>query len=256
MVGQTIITGMFGDFVFMLACSLILILLGNRTSFSKKLMYAFLGIFLILIIQSIKIDYRKRNWLEGAGADPVYFAQLITDRVTDPAALFDPNKIFYAAVRMNQGWLVAVTMMRVPEKRPYAYGETIWSSIAAAIVPRFLWPDKPKVGGAENIKRFWGIDLHGYSINIGPLGEAYGNFGPTGGVIYMFFYGLTFNLILSGILKLTEKRPTLVLWIPFLFFYAVVVETDLLTTLGSLVKAVFFTWIIFQAFRIAFRIKL
>jgi len=256
MVGQTIITGMFGDFIFMLACSLILILLGSRISFSKKLLYAACGIFLILVIQSIKTDYRKRNWLEGAGADPVYFAQLITDRVTDPSSLLDPNKVFFAAVRMNQGWLVAVTMKYVPEKFPYANGETVWSSIAAAIVPRFLWPDKPKVGGAENLKRFWGINISGYSMNIGPVGEAYGNFGRNGGVVYMFFYGLFFNIILSVILKLAEKRPTLVLWIPFLFFYAVVVETDLLTTMGSLVKAVFFTWVVFQSFRIAFRIKL
>ena len=93
-------------------------------------------------------------------------------------------------------------------------------------------------------------------MNIGPFGEAYANFDKTGGVIYMFFYGLFFNLVLSLILKFSEKRPTIVLWVPFFFYYAIGVETDLLATMGSLVKGLIFTWIVFKFFRIAFRTDL
>ncbi len=150
---------------------------------------------------------------------------------------------------MNQGWLIGMTMKKVPSKFDFAYGETIATSVAAAIVPRFLWPDKPEAGGKGNLKRFWGYDLRGYSMNIGPFGEAYANFDKTGGVIYMFFYGLFFNLVLSLILKFSEKRPTIVLWVPFLFYYAIGVETDLLATMGSLVKGLIFTWIVFKIFR-------
>jgi hypothetical protein len=256
MVGQTIITGMFGEFVFMLACTLVLILLGRKISFQKKLLYAVAGIFVILVFQSIKVDYRKRNWLEGEGADPLYFAELISDRVSNPGTLVEGDRVFFTLVRMNQGWLIAVTMKKVPEKYPFAYGETIWQSVAASIVPRFLWPNKPEVGGKYNLKRFWGFDIHGYSMNIGPLGEAYGNFGVFGGIIYMFFYGLIFNLILSWILKIAERRPTIILWLPFLFFYSISIETDMLSTLGFLIKAGFFTWIVFRFFHIAYRIEL
>ncbi len=93
-------------------------------------------------------------------------------------------------------------------------------------------------------------------MNIGPFGEAYANFDKTGGVIYLFFYGLFFNFVLSTILKYAEKRPTLVLWLPFLFFYSVGVETDLLSTMGFLLKGLFFTWLVFKAFRIGFRVDL
>ena len=257
MFGQIIATGMFGEFIYILACSLVLMLLGSKITFRGKLFYCVSGIIFVILIQSIKADYRQRSWLENSGkADPLYFAELISDRVTDPSSVLDPNKLFFISVRMNQGWLVAMTMDRVPRKFPFAYGETIWTSAAASVVPRILWPDKPKVGGTYNLKRFWGYDIRGYSMNIGALGEAYGNFGVMGGITFMFFYGLFFNLILSVILKMAEKRPTLLLWLPFLFFYAIGVETDLLTTMGSLIKGLIFTWLIFKVFQTGFRIEL
>jgi hypothetical protein len=129
-------------------------------------------------------------------------------------------------------------------------------AMAASIVPRFLWPDKPEAGGKANLKRFWGFNLVGFSTNIGTLGEAYANFDRIGGIVYLFFYGLIFNLGLSLILKRSERRPTLILWLPFLFFTAIAVETDLLTTMGALVKSAIFAWIVFAFFNRALGMKL
>ncbi len=257
MFGQSLITGMFGDMVNMAACSLPLVLLGNKKiTFRAKLLFTVAGIFFVLLIQSVKSEYRERAWRENTGADPLYFAQLIGEKIVDMESALDPANLFFMSVRLNQGWLVAVTMKRVPDRYPFAYGETIFNSVAASIVPRFLWPDKPKAGGAENLKRFWGFNIVGYSMNIGPLGEAYANFDVLGGIAYMFFYGLFFNFMLVSILKYSEKRPTIVLWLPFLFYYAISVETDCLTTMGSLIKGVFFTWLVFEIYRTAFRIDL
>lgn len=256
MVAQTMAEGMFGEFIYLLICSLTLFLLGKKITFRLKLTYALLGIFLIILLQSVKMEYRKRSWLEGQGADPAYFAQLIGDKITDMSTLLNPDNLFFSAVRMNQGWLVAVTMKKVPERYPFGNGETIFNSVAATIVPRFVWPDKPDAGGKANLKRYWGYKLVGYSMNIGPLGEGYANFDKFGGIIYMFFYGLFFNYMLSGILKFSEKRPSIILWLPFLFFYSISVESDLLTTMGALVKGLIFTWIVFKVFHIAFRVDL
>lgn len=255
MVGESVAVGMFGELIFTLAISMILMLLGNQTAFWKKLTVSLSGIFLVLLLQSIKMDYRKEAW-RGGGADPVYFFKLIGNRISDPSNMFDEQTGFLAAARMNQGWLIAKTMQYVPAKYPYAYGETIWQSVLASFAPRFLWPDKPEAGGKANLLRFWGYRLRGYSMNIGPMGEAYGNFGTVGGVIYMFFYGLLFNSLLSGLLKRAEKRPTLILWIPFLFTATVTVETDLLTTMNTLTKGIFFTWLIFKLFKITLDVEL
>jgi hypothetical protein len=257
MFGQSLITGMFGDMVNMAACSLPLILLGNKKiTFGSKLLFTTLGIFIVLLIQSVKSEYRTRTWRNNSGADPAFFAQLVGEKLSDVEETLDPDNLFFISVRLNQGWLVALTMKRVPQRFPFAYGETIINSVEGAVIPRFLWPDKPKSGGVENLRRFWGYNLVGYSMNIGPLGEAYANFDVLGGVIYMLFYGLFFNFMLSSILKFAEKRPTIVLWLPFLFYYAISVETDSLTTMGSLIKGVFFTWLVFQIYRIALRMDL
>jgi hypothetical protein len=88
------------------------------------------------------------------------------------------------------------------------------------------------------------------------LGEAYGNFGRAGGIVFMFFYGLFFNLMLSGLMKIAEKRYTLILWTPFLFYYAIGIETDVLTTMGALIKGVFVTWFVFKFFEVAFRMEI
>lgn len=256
MFAQSLITGMFGELVNMLACSVVLILLGKKISFQRKLMIALAGIFFVVLIQSVKVDYRKKVWYESAGADPIYYAQLVGEKLSDPSTLLDPNKMFFMGVRLNQGWLVAYTMASVPKKFDFGYGETIWQAVAAAIVPRFIWPDKPEAGGKANLKRFLGYNISGFSMNIGPLGEAYANFDVAGGVVYLFFYGLFFNLMLTWVLRIAEKRPTIVLWIPFLFFYAIGVETDLLSTMGALIKGLMFTWIVFKIFHAWFKIEL
>jgi len=257
MIAQSLITGMFGEFVYMMACSLTLILLGSKVSFKAKITYAVFGLFLIVILQSVKMDYRNRTWTQGGSeADPAYFAYLVMDRVSNYDNLVSNDNLFFTLTRMNQGWLVAFTMKRVPKAHPFAYGETIVTSIEAAILPRFIWEDKPNAGGKHNLLRFWGFVIYGVSMNIGPLGEAYGNFDVTGGIIYMFFYGLFFNYMFARILKYSEKRPTIVLWLPFLFFYSVQMETDILSTMGALVKGLIFMWFVFQFFRIAVKIDL
>jgi hypothetical protein len=256
LVGQALATGMFGEMIYMMALMFTLAIFGKKISFQSKLSFTILAFIFVIVLQSVKQDYRKRSWTEGAGADPFYFAELISDRLADPGSLMDANKLFFIGVRFNQGWLAAKTMKMVPEKYPFANGETIWQSILASIVPRFLWPDKPEAGGRDNLKRFWGYKLEGYSMNIGPAGEAYANFGVAGGIIYMFFYGLLFNLLLSLILKWAEKRPTVILWLPFLFLYVISVETDLLTTMNAITKTTFFTFVVFKLFKSIFRVEL
>jgi hypothetical protein len=248
-------TGVFGSLVFLLALFYILIALYlKRVPFFLKLFVTITGVIFIFLLQNVKKEYRHEAWVKGSDAG--LFFNLLTNEIVNPSIMFNEKKLFGMSVRMNQGWLIAVTMDQVPRKHEYAYGETIWKSVAAAFVPRIVWPDKPEAGGKYNLKRFWGYDLRGYSMNIGPIGEAYANFGTTGGIIFMFFYGLFFNIILTFLLKWSERRPSILCWIPFLFFYAVVVETDILTTVGSIVTSIIFMVVFIRLFKAVFKVNL
>lgn len=150
------------------------------------------------------------------------------------------------ATRMNQGFLIARTMDYVPRQEPFANGETILTAFAAAIAPRFLWPDKPEAGGRDMVCRFLG-DCHTlkYSYNLGQLGEGYANFGVIGGCIFMFFYGWMIRVFYTLIANMCVKRHTLVLWIPLIFFASLSLETDFMSFLNSFTKAFIFTLAMF-----------
>jgi hypothetical protein len=255
MVINAMATAMFGELIYLMALFYILIAIYlKQPPFFTKLAVCVGGIFLIFLIQNVKSAYRLKAWTEGGNS--AYFGQLVVDNISNPSQMFEKKKLFFTAVRLNQGWLIAVTMDRVPRRYEFAYGETIWTSIAAAFVPRIIWPDKPESGGKYNLKRFWGYNLVGYSMNIGPIGEAYANFDRTGGIIFMFLYGLTFNFMLTSLLKWSERRLSILCWIPVLFFYAVVVETDVLTTVSSVVTTMMFMVIFIWIFKKLFGIQL
>jgi hypothetical protein len=153
--------------------------------------------------------------------------------------------------------ILSVCIKYVPKHEPFANGETILTTIASSIVPRIFWKDKPRVGGQENICRFLGdCGKYNYSYNIGQLGEGYVNFGKTGGALFMFIYGLFINWSFLKIRSMSLKHPTLVLWIPLLFFAVLSLETDLLTFLNSFVKGCIFCWACYLIFKYFFKIRI
>ena len=80
---------------------------------------------------------------------------------------------------------------------------------------------------------------------MGPLGEAYGSFGPAGGMMYMFFLALFIRWGYRLIFKLSAKTPLLIFWIPVMFYQITYSsETDSLQIFNSLIKSAFFVWLL------------
>lgn len=251
---QSVNTGMFGVLIYLIILIGFLIFSEKKISFFLKSLILISGIFFVFLIQAVKHEYRAVAWEKGA--DPLFFGELIYSKISSPLNSVDEIVLFGILARLNQGWLICKTMKHVPDDKPYANGETIVLSIAATLVPRFIWPTKPKAGGAYNLERFWGYKLTRYSMNIGPVGEAYGNFGKFGGIVFMFFYGLFFNYLLNIILKYSIAHPTWIIWLPFLFLYAVGTETDIVSTLNYLVKSFVFLFLFRILIRQVFNVKL
>lgn len=257
--GQAIRAGMFGELVYVMLLAFLLITLGTKISNGLKYGAAIAGFIFVLLLQSVKADYRAIAWRgEGkteqtnAGA----FFSLIADRLAEPSRFFDLDLMFPTVNRFNQGMIVAKVLDHVPKREPFAEGETIFKSLAASFVPRVLWPDKPVSGGKANMLRFTGYLIEGYSMNVSPLGEAYGNYGVEGGIFFMLCYGLFFSLLIVLLMSFVKKTPTLILWFPVLFLNSVQMETDILMCLNSLIKNSLFVAFCYWAFPRFLRLKL
>ena len=139
--------------------------------------------------------------------------------------------------RLNQGWIISAVIRNVPKSEDYANGETLVDALFGAFVPRFLAPDKVKAGGQVNFRRFTGMNIaDSTSMAISPLGEAYANFGPRGGVLLIFGFGALFSLLYSFCLRYVVKHPAFLFWIPLIFYQAIKAETEFATVLNQLSK--------------------
>ena len=243
--------GTFGTLIFYSILCLMIVMMKYHVSFILKFQLILISILFLFLIQNIKEDYRKVAW--KASGSPTLFFDLILEKIQSPKLLFDDYKLFLTSVRLNQGWLIGKTIEQVPKNVSYANGETILNSILGITIPRLLWPNKPESGGAYNLKRFLNINNVNTSMNLSPIGEAYANFGPIAMCLFMFFYGLFFSFAIHTILKLSADTPTILLWIPLLMLQSLSVETDILSTINSLIKTSIFVYILFKIWPILFK---
>lgn len=262
---QSIASGMFGEFVSYSLLLGIILIVGWRVSLPRKLVLVFSMLLLVAVLQSVKYTYRNITWknipykglTKYDNSSFEIFSTLVIERLTDLSSLFDENVLFGLYVRMNQGYLISVVMDRVPSIQPLAEGRTILRSIGGILLPRFLWPDKPTAGGAENMRTFLGVrGPITFSMNIGPYGEGYGNFGNFGGLVYVFFYGLSLAYLFHTVLKFCIKAPSLLVFLPFMFFYSLTVETDLFGTFNPIIKSGIFLFILFWVSKNIFKTEL
>ncbi|MBK7410252.1 MAG: hypothetical protein IPJ40_20660 [Saprospirales bacterium] len=201
---------------------------------------------MVLLALQVKFDFRTAMRKEGMpkalSAQVALFSHALLQGDT---AFFSPQRWTRALDRFNQGYHVAMAMQHTPAVEPYARGETIGKAMLGALVPRLLWRDKPIAGGHEMYARFAGQRLS-YSANLGPLGEAYVNFGPRGAVATMLLFGFLLGAWYAGITRLATRHwPALLLWLPFLFAPLLSLETDFATVLNHGVKAMVFTGVVF-----------
>jgi hypothetical protein len=254
---RSVAQGMFGDLVYISLLGGLLIMLGSKIKTHHKVLVAVLGFVVVLLIQSIKADFRAATWYgKSDQGREAAFVTLIVDRITDPSRFFDLAAMFPTVNRFNQGMIVSKIMEYVPQYEPYAEGETIMYSVFSSFVPRILWPDKPKAGGHVNMLRFTGFEVVGYSMNLGVVGEAYANYGVDGGIFFMFVYGLLFNFVFFLILRKSRTTPTIILWVPIIYLNAIQAETDTLMTINSTMKNILFVAFSYWAANKFLRLKL
>lgn len=249
LLGYTVEEGMFGELFFwmMLMALFITVSRPRPITTSAKAGFTMVAFTLLLLIQSVKGEYRRHTWGYQRGersGDAALMGELIADRLSRPETLLNATHLFASFVRFNQGIMIGSAMANVPTHEPYANGE-VFGSFLYPFVPRLIWPGKPQTGGFENIRRFTSLrQFENTSINLSPVGEGYVNFGY-GGIAFAGLYGLLLSGVFQKVLQFSERLPSVILWLPALFIGCLTMETDILSTWGSLVNASLFIGLLF-----------
>jgi hypothetical protein len=257
---DAVIAALFHDLILWGMFFLFIYSMKNKVSLSMKYSVLIGCLFFLLILQSVKYQYRSIAWSNASlnSYDKTeLFLSMAWESVLSSDILFATKTNELSITRLNQGWIITRVMNYVPAIQPFADGETIEGAFSAALLPRFLAEDKAKAGGRYMMLRFTGIDLQETaSMNISLIGEAYGNYGRGNGIWFMLIIGIVFSLVLRFIFIKSRDNPTILFWIPFLFLQVVKAETDLTTTLNYLVKATIVMIIVFYGFRKVLKIEL
>ncbi|GAB4021421.1 hypothetical protein [Spirosoma koreense] len=249
----TVRAGMFGDLFFWLMLMTIFgtASLPNPLTTRLKTGFVLAAFVLLLLIQSVKGEYRYNTWGYYRGersGNAALMGDLIVDRLRNPEKLFSADHFFLSFVRFNQGIMIGSAMTKVPTHEAFARGEVLLSFVYP-FVPRFIWPGKPQTGGYANIHRFTSLpQSENTSMNISPLGEGYVNFGY-GGIVFAGFYGWLLGRIFRYVLWVSARRPSVVLWLPVLYLGCLTMETDILSTWGSLVNNALFMILLYGVLR-------
>jgi hypothetical protein len=239
--------GMFTIIAYMGMTMFSFFFLGRKIPMWKKLVSFVAAVFLIMLIQSIKPEYRKMLRRNYEASKVETFTNLVSERLTNINKFITSEAFFPMHYRANQGFNLALVIRKYPARTPHDNGSRLLVAIASAFVPRVIWPDKPEAGGVANMMYYAGVRIAGWSTNVGPLGEAYASFGSEGGIIYMMLLGLFIRFAYMRVFIIARKIPLLILWIPVLFYQITYsAENDTLQILNSLIKSAFFIFILYK----------
>ena len=221
-------------------------LIGNKFGIVRKISFFVIGCFLILILQNSKMAYRKLNRQNFNQPGKVsLFLNIVQDQFFSTENFFQVDEFYQVFIRLNQGYNVSRVMKWIPYRKDFDKGDRLGKVVLSTIVPRFLWADKPKAGGQDNVLYYAGWRIQGWSTNVGPLGEGYGAFGVVGGILFMGLLGIYIRFVYVQVWKLSVKYPIMIFWLPVLFYQTIYsAETDTLQILNSTVKTSFFLWLL------------
>lgn len=240
---------MFGDLFWWPLWMMMYLQTRHRWSIKKLALGGGLALVCLLFVLLWKYDYRERMAQQEKNKQGITLSNTIRDWAKNP---WNTQRWQQALDRLNQGNHLAQVYRWVPQKEPYAKGETIVLALKASLVPRFLWPNKPQAGGGHIWYRFTGNLLSpNVSMNIGVPGEAYANFGPWLAPLFVFLWVRFLYSLYHQFRQLAlEYYPLLWLWIPLLFYPLMAQEDDLVTMLNHAVKGsgfiLSFCWILYK----------
>ena len=220
-----------------------------------KVTFILLFSLFAVIIQQLKGDYREATWKQGEEAS-VETVKKSLKKKNEKQGIFTSESLGASNLRINQGYIVTNIMKTVPDKVPYENGAELELILESSILPRIIAPNKLNSGDRFIFMKYSGIPVAvGTSMALSSVGDAYINFGPLGGTIFMFFFGLLFNYFLKLFNKKGKEFPIAILLATVAFYYPIRPDCELQTILGHLFKSTIIIFVILSVWRHNFKLS-
>jgi hypothetical protein len=192
---------------------------------------------LLVIIQSVKHEYREATWSGKRESGVGLFTEL-AGKEKDNGPFAKSDGVTSTVGRLNQGWHLAKVLRWVPKRKGFSNGEDMLGDIEGSILPRVFFPNKKVIGSQDKFYEYTGHKLIGNtSMTIGILGDFYINFGRSGSFVGLFIFGAFVSRLLYFFMrKHVLADPINIVWVPFLFSYLVRANNDFYIVFNNLVK--------------------
>lgn len=193
---------------------------------------------LIFFIQAIKFAYREEVWFGDKDATLETVVQVGRTK-TNSEQLFGEDNLLGTLNRGNQAWIFASTVSNMDSKKNFVGLENVNKYLEAALLPRFLAPNKLSSGDKEIFNNFSGHIINGAtSMGLGIFADGYVAYGQWGVFVFGFALGLMFALTFKIVEYWTKVSPFYVLLLLPLLNYAVRPDCELQTTINHLAKGI------------------
>ncbi len=240
---------MFHDFILWSVFFYMFFTYKYKPTMQTKLLTIVAAVVLASSLQTVKVAYRSQVWTGYSGNKVELFIGLMYNNLTGQGVTLEEtnkNKDINNNVRLNQGWIISAVMKNIPNKQPFLEGGTVLDALQSSLLPRFIDSEKAKAGGRENFRKFTGLYLNdGTSMGISIIGEAYGNYGFFGGLIFMGIWGWFIVQVWFILIKKSRNQIILLAFFPLIFLQVVKAETELVVVLNHLIKATLVVYLFF-----------
>lgn len=232
------LAGMFHDAIMWVIFFGLFYIFAIKPTFRTKLVGIISTVTLILFIQAVKFAYREQVWQGGKEASLNTVAEVGSTKASSDQLLGEEN-ILNTLNRGNQAWIFASTVNNMDRNKNFQGLSNVNKYIEAALLPRFLAPNKIKSGDKEIFNEFSGHFLNeGTSMGLGIFADGYIAYGAWGVYIFGFVLGLIFSLTFKLVERWTKVSPFYVLLLLPLLNYAVRPDCELQTTINHLAKGI------------------
>jgi len=235
---RAFIAGMYHDAIMWVVLFAIYFVYTTKPKLQVKLVGASILVILILFVQAIKSIYRTEVWY-GQKEASLETAYGLGAQKANTDELIGTENLLSTLNRGNQAWIFASTVDNMDQNKNFQGLTNVNKYFEAAILPRFLAPDKIKSGDKEIFNEFSGHVLNeGTSMGLGIFADGYVAYGTWGVYIFGFALGLVFSLTFKLVERWTKVSPFYVLLLLPLLNYAVRPDCELQTTINHLFKGI------------------